>query len=181
MILVIHAHPYPSRSRATQALLSAAQSHPNLAVHSLYDRYPDFDIDIAAEQAALSAASHVVWLHPLYWYSVPGLMKHWFDKVLSLGWAYGKDGHALRGKSVLWACTTGGDDADYSADGAHEQSFASFVQPIAETARFCGMHWAAPFVLHGAHTISDDALAAKAAEFKQRLLDWKGSTPEVSA
>ena len=114
MILIIHAHPYPSRSRATHALLQAAQTLPEVVVHSLYERYPDFDIDVAAEQAALTQAQLTVWLHPLYWYSVPGLMKHYFDKVLALGWAYGGKhekgdgaGRALHGKHCLWAPSTG--------------------------------------------------------------------------
>jgi glutathione-regulated potassium-efflux system ancillary protein KefF len=181
MILVIHAHPYPSRSRASRALLTTAQTLPNLAVHSLYDRYPDFDIDIATEQAALTAASHVVWLHPVYWYSVPGLMKHWFDKVLTLGWAYGNHGHALRGKHVMWATTTGGDAADYSEQGVHAQPFRQFVAPIETTARYCGMLWAPPFVVHGAHSISDEALATAAATFKQRLIDWSREATTASA
>jgi glutathione-regulated potassium-efflux system ancillary protein KefF len=172
MILIVHAHPYPSRSRAGRALLAAATTLPEVSVRSLYVTYPDFDIDIAAEQAALASASHIVWLHPLYWYSVPGLMKHWFDKVLSLGWAYGKGGHALRGKHVLWAPTTGGDEAAYHASGMHEHPFPTFVPPVEETARFCGMVWAEPFVVHGAHTISADALAATAEAFKQRLVSW---------
>ncbi len=44
----------------------------------------------------------------MQWYSVPPLMKLWMDKVLSHGWAYGHNGIALRGKSLLWAVTTGG-------------------------------------------------------------------------
>ena len=187
MILIIHAHPYPSRSRATHALLHAALTLPDVTVHSLYDRYPDFDIDIAAEQAALSKADLTVWLHPVYWYSVPGLMKHYFDKVLALGWAYGSArsngandphgdsntvGRALHGKHCLWAPSTGGDATAYSAAGVHEQSFEHFVAPIKTTARFCGMVWQPPFAVHGAHEISDDALAIKAAEFKSRLQDW---------
>lgn len=178
MILIIHAHPYPSRSRATHALLQAALTLPEVTVHSLYERYPDFDIDIAAEQAALSQAQLIVWLHPLYWYSVPGMMKHYFDKVLSLGWAYGGksggsgSGRALHGKHCLWAPSTGGDSETYSTTGIHEHLFADFVKPIEMTARFCGMFWQPPFVVHGAHVISDDELGAKADAFKLRLQDW---------
>jgi glutathione-regulated potassium-efflux system ancillary protein KefF len=61
-------------------------------VHSLYDLYPDFDIDVDAEQAALKHADLVVWMHPIYWYSVPAMLKHWFDVVLLRGWAYGEGG-----------------------------------------------------------------------------------------
>jgi glutathione-regulated potassium-efflux system ancillary protein KefF len=172
MILVIYAHPYPRRSRASRHLAEAIHDLPGLAMHSLYERYPDFDIDIAAEQAALEQARLVVWLHPLYWYSVPGLMKHWFDKVLAFGWAYGPDGTALRGKHCLWVPTSGGDAQAYSESGMHEHPFADFVLPVEETARFCGMHWEPPQVVHGAHQISDAQLDSQAQALRRRLLDW---------
>jgi hypothetical protein len=69
---------------------------PDADLRSLYDRYPDFDIDIAAEQRALVNARLIVWMHPMFWYSVPALLKHWFDKVLAYGFAYGDGGTALR-------------------------------------------------------------------------------------
>ena len=56
MILIVRAHPYPQRSRAGRALLEAVHDLPDLEVRSLYDLYPDFDIDVAAEQAALARA-----------------------------------------------------------------------------------------------------------------------------
>jgi glutathione-regulated potassium-efflux system ancillary protein KefF len=35
----------------------------------------------------------------------------WIDKVFSHGWAYGHNGNALKGKSLMWAVTTGGGKA----------------------------------------------------------------------
>lgn len=107
MIYLVFAHPYPSQSRVNRALLDAVRDLPGVDVCSLYDRYPDFDIDVAAEQSALSRAELVIWMHPVFWYSVPGLMKQWFDKVLSYGWAYGDGAAGLRGKDCLWVATTG--------------------------------------------------------------------------
>ncbi|WP_294260770.1 NAD(P)H-dependent oxidoreductase [Propionivibrio sp.] len=75
MILIVRAHPYPQRSRAGRALLEAVHDLPDLEVRSLYDLYPDFDIDVAAEQAALARADLVVWLHPIYWYSAPAMLE----------------------------------------------------------------------------------------------------------
>ena len=108
MILVVYAHPYPARSRACAALLEAIRGAERVEVRSLYDLYPDFDIDGDAERHALEGARLVVWLHPFYWYSVPALMKHWFDHVLIKGWAHGEGGRALAGKDCLWVTTTGG-------------------------------------------------------------------------
>ena len=170
MILVLYAHPYPRHSRTCKALLNAVRDLTAVETRSLYDLYPDFDIDVAAEQAALSRADLVVWLHPLYWYSAPSMLKHWFDVVLLRGWAYGDNGVALRGKKCLWVVSAGGDEAAYSSSGLHEQPFENFVPPIEQTARFCGMDWQLPMVVHGAHAMSDTKLAAVAEAFRQRLL-----------
>ena len=170
MILVLYAHPYPRHSRACKALLAAVQDLPNLETRSLYDLYPDFDIDVAVEQAALARADLVVWLHPIYWYSAPSMLKHWFDVVLLRGWAYGAGGIALHGKQCLWAASAGGDKESYSATGMHQQPFENFIAPIEQTARFCGMRWHAPVVVYGSHTVGDAELAAMTDNFRARLL-----------
>ena len=175
MILIIHAHPYPTHSRACRVLLDAVRDLPDVEVRSLYDLYPNFDIDIAAEQGALLRAGLVVWLHPIYWYSVPAMQKHWFDVVLLRGWAYGTDGTALRGKACLWVTTTGGAADAYSPAGMHERRFENFIPPVEQTARFCAMAWEVPLVVHGAHLVSDAELAAVAQSFRARLVAWSAS------
>lgn len=172
MIYIVFAHPYPSQSRANRTLLDAARQLPGVEVCSLYDRYPDFDIDVAAEQAALDRAGLVVLMHPVFWYSVPGLLKHWFDKVLTYGWAFGEGGTALRDKDCLWVATAGGSAEAYSAGGFHQRPFAEFTRPVEATAIFCGMNWLAPCVLHGANDVGEVALAAHARQLQQRLEAW---------
>lgn len=176
MIVVIHAHPYPRTSRGCAALLEAIREAPGLEVRSLYDLYPDFDVDSAAEQAALEPARLVVWLHPIYWYTVPALMKHWLEKVLVKGWAYGEGGTALKGKDCLWVATTGGDESAYSAQGRHERAFEGFVPVVEQTARYCGMNWLAPFVVHGAHQVPDEALREAGRRLRERLDAWAAAT-----
>ena len=178
MIVVIHAHPYPSRSRACAALVEAIRGLPQLEMRALYDLYPDFDVDPAAEQAALARAGLVVWLHPLYWYTVPGLMKHWFDEVLVGGWAHGEGGTALAGKDCLWV-TTGGDALAYTPEGRHAHPFAAFVPVVEQTARYCGMNWLEPFVVHGAHEVPDEALRQAGRDLRSRLEAWQAGAAAV--
>lgn len=92
-------------------MLEQARTLENVEIRSLYQLYPDFNIDVAAEQEALSRADLIVWQHPMQWYSTPPLLKLWIDKVFSHGWAYGHNGNALHGKSLMWAVTTGGGKA----------------------------------------------------------------------
>lgn len=166
--LVIHAHPRASASLVTQALRQSLSAQPDTTVRALYDLYPDFDIDIAAERAALGEADLVIWLTPVHWYSVPALMKHWFDQVLAYGWAYGPDGNALRGKTAWWVTSAGALPTDYRADGAHGRLFADFVAPLEQTARFCGMRWLEPYVVHGGHNNSVLQVSASCGGLLQR-------------
>lgn len=176
MIQLIYAHPYPQRSRANRALLSAVADLPFVSVRSLYDRYPDFTLDVEDEQRALLEAEVVIWQAPLYWYSVPPLLKLWFDKVLAYGFAYGDGAAKLRGKRCLWVATTGGDELAFSDDGMHAHAFASFVPPIEQTARFCQMRWEEPLVVHGARRVDNHTLERAAAQYRARLLALAGRT-----
>jgi len=169
VIVVFSAHPYPDRSRANRTLLAAVSDLEGVEVRSLYDLYPNFDIDVPAEQDALLRASVVVWQHPIYWYSVPGLLKHWFDKVLLRGWAYGDGGVALAGKRCLWVATTGGEPNTYAPEGIHGFRFEAFVPVVEQTARFCGMRWEAPLIVHGAHRVDSKELDETAALYRARL------------
>ncbi len=181
MICVIHAHPYLSRSHTNRVLAEGLRGVPNLDLRSLYDLYPDFDIDVEAEQHALERADLIVWMHPFFWYSVPGLMKHWFDKVLAYGWAYGDGGTMLRGKHCLWVPTVAGDESTYASAAMHAYPFTSFTPALEQTAQFCGMHWEPPHVIHGANELTDSALAAHVAALDARLVPWRKATAKAGA
>lgn len=44
--------------------------------------------DILAEQARIDAADALVLVFPIYWWTMPALLKGWIDRVFSNGWAY---------------------------------------------------------------------------------------------
>lgn len=44
--------------------------------------------DIAAEQARIDRSDTLVLVYPVYWWSMPGLLKGWIDRVFMNGWAY---------------------------------------------------------------------------------------------
>jgi glutathione-regulated potassium-efflux system ancillary protein KefF len=176
-VVIIYAHPYPNRSRAGRALLASVSGLESVKVRSLYERYPDFSIDIAAEQAILSEARLIVWQHPVYWYGTPPLLSLWFEKVLARGYAYGKNGVALHGKECLWVPTTGGASDTYREGGMHGHAFAEFVPPIEQTALFCGMNWQAPLIFHGSQHATDDQLLEHGRKYRARLSPFTSATP----
>jgi glutathione-regulated potassium-efflux system ancillary protein KefF len=177
---VVAAHPNWRESRANRRLLEAAGSVPSAVVRDLYAAYPDYDVDVPAEQARMAAARLIVLLHPVQWYSMPPLLKLWLDEVLTYGWAYGRGGDALQGKDLWLVASTGGSEASYHPQGYNRHFFDAFLPPYEQTAALCGMRFLPPMVLHGAQRASAEELAAHADVFRQRLAtypDW----PEIEA
>lgn len=164
-VLVLFAHPAFHRSRVQRALLSAARAVDGVTVHDVYEAYPDFDIDVPHEQGLLTAHDVIVWQHPLFWYSTPAIVKQWEDLVLEHGWAYGRDGRALHGKTWLHAVSAGGGEAAYTPEGRNRHSVARLLAPLEQTAVLCGMTWLPPFVVHGTHVLDADGIAGYAAEY----------------
>ena len=169
MILLVYAHPHHGRSSSNRALLEAVHDLPGVTLHPLYDRYPDFSIDAAAEQHLLAGADTLVWQHPTYWYGVPALLALWFEVVLTRGFAHGEGGTALRGKRVLWVTTTG-NLADQHARGELDAlPLDGFAPQLKFTAQYCGMTWLEPFVVHRAHRLTATGLAERAQAYRAQL------------
>jgi glutathione-regulated potassium-efflux system ancillary protein KefF len=176
-IVVVAAHPHIADSRVTRALVAAGRTVAAGRVdwRDIYRLYPDYVIDVPAEQAALAAARLVVWLHPIQWYSMPALMKLWLDEVFSVGWAYGPGGTALEGKDLWLVTSTGGSEGSYRPDGHNRYFFDDFLHPYEQSAALAGMRFVHPMVLHGARRARDAEVQAHAAVFAERLAaypDW---------
>jgi glutathione-regulated potassium-efflux system ancillary protein KefF len=178
-VLVLTAHPQMEQSRVNRTLYKAAKKSGHATVRDLYRLYPDYLIDIEAERALLLQAKLVVWQHPIHWYSMPPLMKLWVDEVLGFGWAYGPDGHALRGKDLWLVSSTGGPDDSYRPDSYNRYHFDAFLPPYEQTAALCGMRFLPPLVLHGAHRVGAAELQAHADTFVQHLGSYPG-WPELA-
>ena len=168
--LVICAHPYPERSRAGKALRHALGGVEGVTVHDLYDAYPHFVIDVPREQKLLGDHDLIVMQHPIFWYSLPALLKEWMDQVLTYGWAYGKGGVALHGKQLLSAVTCGGSRDSYSAEGSVRYSIQELLRPIEATARLCGLTLVDPFVVYSAGDSDTKHLAAAASDYQHLLM-----------
>ena len=182
-VLVLVAHPDIARSRVNRALAAQARLLPaeSVEVRDLYALYPDYVIDIAAEQAALDRARFVVWVHPVQWYSMPALMKLWVDDVLAFGWAYGPGGRALVGKCLWLAVSTGGTAQSYAAQGSNREPFENFLPAYRQTAELVGLRFLDPLVFHGAHRAEAHEVHDHAHVFAQRLLALAGEARASAA
>lgn len=163
-ILILFAHPALEKSWVNRQLIRAIQGLDSITIHDLYERYPNFQIDVKFEQELLLAHDIIVFQHPFYWYSSPAILKEWQDLVLEHGFAYGHTGTALRGKKFLSAITTGGSEQAYCRQGYNHFTVRELLTPFEQTARLCGMEYLPPFVIQGTHQLREPQQIAKHVE-----------------
>ncbi|CAI0906137.1 NAD(P)H-dependent oxidoreductase [Serratia entomophila] len=85
--------------------------------------------DIAREQQKLLWADAVILQFPLWWFSMPAILKGWVERVYAYGFAYGVGEHSdarwgdrygegtLAGKRAMLIVSTGGWQSHYAARG----------------------------------------------------------------
>lgn len=129
-ILVVYAHPSPKSFN--HAILETVLDEARLkgytsAVRDLYAEkfnpvLSDADIesfnrgkipsDIKAMQEAVREAKVVIFIHPIWWFGIPAILKGWIDRVFSYGFAYGHDSRGVKplltGRNAIVINTAGG-------------------------------------------------------------------------
>ena len=169
-ILVLFAHPAQRRSEVNVALAKAASRLKFVTLVDLYAEYPDYFIDVDREQKRLEKHDIIVFLHPVYWYSTPAMLKEWQDLVLEYGFAYGTGGTKLAGKTFFCALTAGGPQEAYHKRGYNHFTLRELFVPLEQTANLCGMTWLPPFALYAARRAHDEGrVEAHADEFVELL------------
>ncbi len=169
-ILILFAHPLFEKSFVNQELVRHIPISNHITFHDLYEEYPEFDINVKHEQSLLEKHDIIIWHHPMYWYSCPPLLKQWIDLVLEYDWAYGKNGNALKGKSVFQVITTGGTKDNYCATGRDRFTIPELLEPFNQTAKVCKMNYLPPFVVHGTHKMNEKEVVNHAEIYAGLLL-----------
>ena len=140
-------------------MAKAARSMAGVTFVDLYAEYPRFNIDIDREQARLLAHDVIVFQFPVYWYSVPALLKEWQDLVLEYGFAYGHSGDRLKDKILLPVVTAGGPQDAYNEQGSNHFPLRTLLSPLEQTANLCRMRFMPPLALFSAHSATTDGRA----------------------
>ena len=180
-ILILFAHPALQKSRVNKQLITYVRDIEGVTFHDLYEEYPDFHIHVAREQKLLVENNIIVFHHPLFWFSVPALLKEWMDLVLEHMWAYGRKGRALKGKKLLSVISTGGRESLFREQGYNRHTMAEFLIPIRRSAYVCGMEYLPPFVVHGTHKITKEEIARHGEDYKKIITALRDGTIDLEA
>ncbi|TCQ01033.1 NAD(P)H dehydrogenase (quinone) [Sphingomonas sp. PP-F2F-A104-K0414] len=107
------------------------------AAYAAGDPMPD---DVLKEQRRIDGADHLVLVYPVYWWSMPALLKGWIDRVFVSGWAFAEDAEQgivkkLGRLKVHLIALGGADSATYAKRGYRQAMQTQIEHGIFD---FCG-------------------------------------------
>lgn len=129
--------------------------------------------DIRAEIDKVEAADLLILTFPIFWFSVPAILKGWFDRVFVSGRfyggrrIYGRGG--MQGKKALVAATLGGREHMFGEQGIHGP-FDSILRPVLQgTLGYVGMTVLEPFPAWHVPYIAPEARGELLARWREDL------------
>lgn len=102
--------------------------HPSLDSQKAFEQGTQGE-DVAKEQEKLLWADALILQFPLWWYTMPAILKGWIDRVYAYGFAYGVGEHSdkhwgdrfgdgtMKGKRAMLLVTVGGWEPHYGTRG----------------------------------------------------------------
>lgn len=145
--------------------------------------------DITREQDKLRWADTVILQFPLWWFSMPAILKGWIDRVYAYGFAYGVGEHSdshwgdrygegtLAGKRAMLVVTAGGWESHYGPRGINGP-MDDILFPIQHGILFYpGFDVLPPYVIYHTSKIDDAAFQRICAALGQRLDNLETTAP----
>ncbi|MBC8257859.1 MAG: NAD(P)H-dependent oxidoreductase [SAR324 cluster bacterium] len=132
-----------------------------------------FAEDVETEIQKIEWCDLMIWQFPLWWFSLPAVLKGWVDRTFVMGRVYGMgkiyDTGAFKGKRALLSLTTGGPEPAYNK-GGFNGDIDSILKPIQRgMLKFTGFDVLSPHIVYGAAQLSDDERKVKLVQFQTRL------------
>jgi putative NADPH-quinone reductase len=132
-----------------------------------------FAKDVDREQQKVEWCDLMIWQFPLWWFSVPGILKGWVDRVFAMGRFYGQGklyGNGMfKGKKAMLSLTTGSDADAYLKNGFQGDLYA-ILKPIHRgMLNFTGFSVLMPHVIYGPVRQSAEQRQAELIKWSERL------------
>jgi NAD(P)H dehydrogenase (quinone) len=145
--------------------------------------------DIAIEQDKLLWADAVILQFPLWWFSMPAILKGWVERVYAYGFAYGVGEHSdarwgdrygegtMAGKRAMLIVTAGGWESHYGPRGINGP-IDDILFPIQHGILYYpGFDVLPPFVVYRTSRIDEAGFSRTCDALGQRLNDLWKTTP----
>ena len=140
-----------------------------------------FAPDIQAEMNKVVWCDYLIFQFPLWWFSIPAILKGWVDRVFAMGFAYGGgriyETGVFRGKRAMLSLTTGGPEEMYQPGGRHGDINMLLYHVHHGMLYFVGMDVLPPFVVYGPARASEDKRREYLGCYGQRLLALETTPP----
>lgn len=135
-----------------------------------------FAAGINSEQEKVEWCDLMIWQFPLWWFSVPGILKGWVDRVFAMGRFYGQgkiyEQGVFKDKKALLSLTTGGAEENYRKEGL-QGDINNILKPIQRgILRFTGFSVLKPHIVYAPSRQSPDTR-------EQELKQWRDRLQEV--
>ncbi|BAZ11629.1 putative NAD(P)H quinone reductase [Calothrix sp. NIES-4071] len=138
-------------------------------------------LNIEAEQRKLLWADAIIFQLPLWWFTMPAILKGWFERVYAYGFAYGVGKHEgerwgdrygegkLMGRRAMLSVTVGGRLPQYTERGVNG-SIDDLLFPIHHGILwYPGMDVLAPFIVYQADRLTKEQYETVANDYRTRL------------
>jgi NAD(P)H dehydrogenase (quinone) len=154
------------------------RADPDYLVYALEQRHghetETLAADITAEIDKLMWCDLLILHFPLYWFSVPAILKGWIDRVLISGLTYGGrrfyDRGGLKGKRAMLTLTLGGREHMLDSDAAIHGRLDGMLKPLLQgTLAYTGMTVLPPFVAWHVPYVDDATRAGYLDAYGERL------------
>ena len=137
--------------------------------------------DVEAELRKVLAADLLLLSFPIFWFSVPAILKGWIDRVLISGVTYGGkrfyDQGGLKGRKALLAVTLGGRTHMFGPDAIHGRLEDMLRHLLRGTLYYVGYDVLPPFVAWHVPYVSDDVRRGYLESYRDHLGHLDTLTP----
>jgi len=148
---VASASDFGARARADYLVYSLEQRHGW--------QHQSIDPEIASEVEAVRSSDLLVLVFPVFWFSVPALMKGWIDRVFLSGVFYGGrkvyDRAGMRGKHAMVVSSLGGRKHMFGPGAIHGELKGMLRHLLQGTLGYVGFSVYEPFFAHHVPYLDD--------------------------
>ena len=138
--------------------------------------------DVAEEVAKLVAADFLLLSFPVYWFSVPAILKGWIDRTFLSGLCFGGrrfyDRGGLKGRRAMIAFSTGGQEHMFMETGVHGPVERMLSHIEQGSLAYVGMEVLPHFAAWHVPFVGEERRRKMLDEYRQHLLGLETLTPK---